>query len=194
MSDRSAYIIGAILSLQTLCTCVISSIGQYIYAYYLDTYPIPPNSTYNFTTIRPSSSYNFLKKFNDETKQCVESDIFPDVNAQAWAQQRSADLFFWTNLSSCCPVIIMTYILGLYTPKLGQRFVLILPMFGTLIQFAIWLSIIYFHLPEYWWYIAAVILGLSGSSSVLSMIKDFAELKFIFFFALLRFYINFNYY
>jgi len=172
MSDISAYIIGAILSLQTLCTCVISTIGQYIYAYYLDTYPIPPNSTYNFTTISPSSSYNFLKNFNDETKQCLESDVYPNSDAQEWSQQRSADLFFWTNLCSSCPLIIMTYILGLYTPKLGQRFVLILPMIGILAQFAIWLAIIYFHLPEYWWYIAAVIVGLSGSSSVLSMNKD----------------------
>lgn len=167
MSDKSAYIIGAILSLQTLCTCIISSIGQYIYAYYLDTYSNSSNNTYNYTTI---SSYNFLRNFNEENKKCDESDIFQDANAQEWAQEKSADLFFWTNLCSSCPVIIMTYILGLYISKLGQRFVLILPMFGTLIQFAIWLAIIYFHLPEYWWYIAAVIIGLSGSSSVLSFV------------------------
>jgi MFS family permease len=172
MPDITAYIIGAILSLQTLCTCVISTIGQYIYAYYLGTYPIPPNSTSNWTTISPFVSYNFLKNFNDETKKCQNGDLFPDDDVQEWAQQRSADLFFWTNLYTSCPLIIVTYILGLYTPKLGHRFVLILPMIGTLIQFAIWLAIIYFHLPEYWWYIAAVIIGLSGSSSVLSMNID----------------------
>ena len=170
MSDINAYIIGAILSLQTLCTCIATIIGQYIYGYYLETYPIPPNSTVNWTTLRtPISFYDFLRQFNEETKTCVEGDMSPDQNAQAWAQQRSADLFFWTNLCSSCPVIVVTYIFGLYLSKLGQRFVLILPMLGTLVQFAIWLSIIYFHLPEYWWYIAAVILGLSGSSSVLSM-------------------------
>ncbi|CAF1057093.1 unnamed protein product [Rotaria sordida] len=159
MTDICAYTIGTILSLQTLCTCIISIIGQYIYAYYLNIYPIPPNSTYNFSTITSMTTYNFLKKFNDDTKQCIESDISPDSDAQAWAQEQSADLFFWTNLCSSCPLIIMTYILGLYTPKLGQRFVLILPMIGTLIQFIIWLAIIYFHLPDYWWYIAAVIVG-----------------------------------
>jgi len=169
MSDINAYILGAILSLQTLCTCVISTIGQYIYAYYLSIYPIPPNSTSNFTTISPGFSYNFLRNFNDETKKCQEDDDSRYYDAQDWAQQRSADLFFWTNLCSSCPVIITTYILGLYLSKLGQRFVLILTMIGTFIQFVIWLCIIYFHLPEYWWYIAAVIIGLTGSSSVLSM-------------------------
>ncbi|CAF1190088.1 unnamed protein product [Rotaria sordida] len=170
MTDICAYTIGTILSLQTLCTCIISIIGQYIYAYYLNIYPIPPNSTYNFSTITSMTTYNFLKKFNDDTKQCIESDISPDSDAQAWAQEQSADLFFWTNLCSSCPLIIMTYILGLYTPKLGQRFVLILPMIGILIQFSIWLAIIYFHLPDYWWYIAAVIVGISGSSGILSFV------------------------
>ncbi|CAF1048577.1 unnamed protein product [Rotaria sp. Silwood1] len=170
MTDISSYTIGAILSLQTLCTCIISTIGQYVYAYYLEIYPTQPNSTHNFSTMNSIITYNFLKKFNDDTKQCIESDISLDSDAQAWAQQQSADLFFWTNLFSSCPLIIMTYILGLYTPKLGQRFVLILSMIGTLIQFIIWLAIIYFHLPDYWWYIAAVIIGLSGSSGILSFV------------------------
>ena len=174
MSNISAYIIGAILSLQTLCTCVTTTIGQYIYAFYLNTYPIPPNGTANWTTLSPIPTYDFLRRFTEETKGCTQNDFMPSNDAQAWAQQRSADLFFWTNLCSSCPVILMTYLLGLYTPKLGHRFVLILPMLGTLIQLAIWLSIIYFHLPEFWWYIAAVILGFSGSSSVLSR-KTFFE-------------------
>jgi hypothetical protein len=42
-----------------------------------------------------------------------------------------------------------------------------LPMLGTAIQSAIWLSIIYFHLADYWWYIASFIVGLSGSTYVL---------------------------
>ena len=171
MPHTSAFLIGTILSLQTLSTCVISTLGQYIYGYYLNTYPIPPNSTTNLTTLSPIPSHNFLRNFNDKTKQCLESDISPNNDAQAWAQQQSASLFFWTNLCNSCPVILMTYLLGLYTPKLGERFVLILPMIGTLGQFAIWLAIIYFHLPEYWWYISAIVIGLSGSSSVLSKNK-----------------------
>ena len=91
-----------------------------------------------------------------------------DRAAQAWAQQRSADLFFWINVWSFCPIIIMTYVLGLYTPALGRRLVLILPMLGTAIQLIIWLSIIYSSLPEYWWYIAAFVVGLSGSDNIRS--------------------------
>jgi hypothetical protein len=62
----------------------------------------------------------------------------------------------------------MTYILGLYTPKLGIRFVALLPMSGIAIQLAIWLTIIYFHLSEYWWIISAIIVGLTGSIGILS--------------------------
>ena len=166
--ESSSYTLGAIYSLQTLCTCLTITSGQYIYSYYLDTYPVPPNSTTNFTTISPFA----LARFNENNKKCVEGDDTPTKDAQAWAQERSADLFFWTTLISSCPIILMTYILGLYTPQLGKRFVLVLPMFGTLAQFAIWLAIIYFHLPEYWWYITAVVVGFSGSSGVLCMIRS----------------------
>ncbi|CAF1936484.1 unnamed protein product [Rotaria magnacalcarata] len=170
MTGIGVYTIGTILSLQTLCTCVISTIGQYFYIYYLGIYTPPSNSTYNWSTISPGSSSNFLKQFNDETKRCIDSDVSFDNDAQAWAQEKSADLFFWTSLVNSCPLIIMTYILGLYTPKLGKCFVLILPMIGILAQFAIWLAIIYFHLPDYWWYIAAAIVGASGSTGILSFV------------------------
>jgi MFS family permease len=164
MSSPSIFSIGAILSLQTLCTCVISTIGQYIYAFYLQAYYFPSNGTENSTTL---SSFYSVKNLTT----CTQGDVSPDNDAQAWAQQRSADLFFWTNLFSACPVIVTTYLLGLYTSKLGRRLVLILPMLGTAGQFGIWLSIIYFRLPEYWWYIAAVIIGLSGSNGVLSRVS-----------------------
>jgi len=56
----------------------------------------------------------------------------------------------------------------LYVSKLGRRFVLILPMIGISIQLLIWLSMIYFQLREYWWYVAAIVLGLTGGDGVLS--------------------------
>jgi PCFT/HCP family folate transporter-like MFS transporter 1/3 len=162
----SSYAIIVILSIQTLSNCLVSTIGQYVYAFYLQTYPIPSNDTTTSTV----SSFDFLKSVNEDVNTCPQSDISPNKDAQAWAQQRSADLFFWINLMSSCPVIIMTYLLGLYIPKLGKRFVLILPMVGVTSQLIIWLSIIYFHLPEFWWYIAAVLIGLSGSGGVLGML------------------------
>jgi hypothetical protein len=121
----------------------------------------------NSTTVTISS---YLHEINYTTShKCTKNGIAMNNNAQAWAQQRSADLFFWTNAWGCCPIIVMTYILGIYTPKLGRRFVLILPMIGIAIQLTIWLSIIYFHLPESWWYIAAFIVGLSGSDNIRSI-------------------------
>jgi MFS family permease len=156
MTVVSSYTIATVLSLQTLCACVIFTFGQYIYKFYLQTYPFDiTNSTASFIN-------------NNASSKCAKSNISLQDGAQSWAQQQSADLFFWINVWSCCPIIIMTYILGLYTPKLGRRFVLILPMLGGAVQLSVWLSIIYLHLPEYWWYIAAFVVGLSGSDNVRS--------------------------
>ncbi len=166
MKIVSSCTIATVLSLQTLCTCIIFTLGQYIYAFYLQTYPFSSNIIQTSTNVTVPS---FLRKINKTIPgKCAYGNISVDSPAQAWAQQRSADLFFWTNVWSCVPIIIMTYILGLYTPKLGRRFVLLLPMVGTAIQLSIWLSIIYYRLPEYWWYIAAFIVGLSGADNVRS--------------------------
>ncbi|CAF3697829.1 unnamed protein product [Rotaria sordida] len=164
MTNVSNYTIAIVLSLQTLCTCIIFTLGQYIYKFYLETYPL---LSYEIQTSTIVTLPFYLNKINNNfSDKCTKNNIAVNHNAQAWAQQRSANLFFWINVSSCFPIIIMTYILGLYTPKLGRRFVLILPMIGTTCQLAIWLAIIYLHLSEYWWYIAAFIVGLSGSENV----------------------------
>ena len=160
----SSYTIATVLSLQTLCTCIIFTLGQFIYTFYLQTYALswpPTQHLPNVTTTATATSVNSSGK-------CPQIGSSRDSRVQAWAQQQSADLFFWTNVWSCCPIIIMTYILGLYTPKLGRRFVLILPMIGIAVQLIIWLAIIYFHLPKHWWYIAAFIVGLSGSDNIRS--------------------------
>lgn len=157
MSGVSNYAIAIILCLQTIINCLSSTIGQYIYAFYLHTYS---NS---------SNLFDILTRIDNETNACVQTNISSASDAQLWAQQRSAHLFFRTNLASSCPVIIMTYILGLYTSKLGKRFVLLLPMIGGGSQVAIWLAIIYFYLSEFWWYIAAFITGLSGSTGLLGL-------------------------
>ncbi|CAF0999792.1 unnamed protein product [Rotaria sordida] len=169
MANVSIYAIAIILCLQTLITCLTSTIGQYIYGFYLETYPNSSNKTSNYTKITIYNSFYFFNEINNETNTCLQNGSSPNKDAQAWAQQHSANLFFWTNLISSCPVIIMTYILGVYTPKLGKRFVLIIPLLGTIIQLTIWLLVIYFHLSEIWWYIAAFIVGLSGSSGLFGL-------------------------
>ena len=167
MTIVSSHTIATVLSLQTLSTCIIFTLGQYIYAFYLQIYPFSSDESSNSTLVTVPSYLHNIK--DNLPEKCWKGNISLNSAAQAWAQQRSADLFFWTNVWSCVPIIIMTYILGLYTSKLGRRFVLLLPMLGTAVQLSIWLSIIYYHLPEYWWYIAAFIVGVSGSDNVRSM-------------------------
>ncbi|CAF1005937.1 unnamed protein product [Rotaria magnacalcarata] len=170
MTNVSSYTIATVLILQTLCSCIIFTFGQYIYIYYLSKYPFLPYLIQNSTTV---SARSYVQKINNNFPgKCSESGIVLNRDAQSWAQQRSADLFFWTNLSSCFPIIIMTYILGIYTPKLGRRFVLMIPIIGIACQLTIWLAIIYFHLPEYWWYIAAFIVGLSGSDNIRNFVLN----------------------
>lgn len=162
---RSATI-ATVLSLQTLSTCIIFTLGQYIYAFYLQKYSSLSAEHVNSTLVTVPSYLERIE--NNSLEKCAKGDLSLDSRAQAWAQQRSADLFFWTNVWSCGPIIVMTYILGIYTPILGRRIVLLLPMLGTTVQVGIWLSIIYCQLPEYWWYVAAFIVGLSGSDNVRS--------------------------
>jgi MFS family permease len=192
MMAVSSYTIATVLSLQTLCTCIAFTLGQYIYAFYLQTYSLSSHEIQNSTNVTIST---YLHEINHTTlHKCTKNGIAMNNHAQAWAQQRSADLFFWTNLWGCCPIIVMTYILGIYTPKLGRRFVLILPMIGIAIQFSIWLSIIYFHLPESWWYIAAFIVGLSGSDNIRSIdFEGFLSLFTVNLFFLFRFCSEFIY-
>ena len=171
MTKISNYVLVTILCVQTACHCVISTVGQYVYIFYLQLYPVTFNETQNVTLI-VNTSYELLETVIDGSEQCTgDAYNYSSLNAQLWAQEQSADLFFQMGLWNSCPVIVMTYILGLYIPTLGKRFVLILPMIGTAIQLSIWLSIIYFHLEDYWWSIASFIVGLSGSSSVLSKIS-----------------------
>jgi hypothetical protein len=162
MASVSNSVITIVLSLQTLYNCLSLTIGQYIYAYYLQTYP--NSSNYTVTSI-----YNSFESSPNETNRCAQNHNSSDGDARLWAQEQSASLFFWINLLSSCPLIVMTYILGLYTSKLGKRFILLLPMSGSAIQIIIWLAIIYFDLPYGWWFIAAIIIGLSGSSGILGM-------------------------
>jgi len=168
MTYVSNYAIASILCLQTVCHCVILTVGQYIYASYLKIYSNSSNTTQNLTTII-IPRLDLLKTVSSISNQCIGNTTNTSSNnAQLWAQEQSADLFFRIDLWNTCPMIIMTYILGLYTPKLGRQFVLILPMLGTVIQLSIWLAIIYLHLSDYWWYIASFIVGLSGSNYVFS--------------------------
>ena len=157
----SNYAVATILCLQAVSQCVVSTLGQYIYATFLQLYPNSSNvtKTVSSTVVRSLIS----------SAQCPANTInSSNSNAQLWAQQQSADLFYRIDLWKSCPMVVMTYLLGIYTPTLGRRLVLFIPMCGTVIQLSLWLAIIYLHLPDYWWCIASFVVGLSGSSTVLS--------------------------
>ena len=136
----SNSIVTILFSLQTLYICVTLIIGQYIYTYYLEIYANALSGT---------------------------GVVSSKANAQLWTEKRSANLFFWINLMNGVPLIFMTYLLGLYISRLGHRFIALLSMIGAVMQGIIWLAIIHFDLREFWWYIVAMVIGLSGSSGIL---------------------------
>lgn len=171
MTTVSNTIITILFSLQTLYTCLSLTIGQYIYAYYLQVYPNVSNGT------GVQLDY-LLQVSSNQTDQCVNSENSSDADARVWTQERSANLFFWINLLSAGPLILMTYLLGLYTSKLGYRLVALLPIIGGIMQMAIWLAIIYLKLPDVWWYIAAIVVGFSGSTGVLGRHIRFIDRHF----------------
>jgi hypothetical protein len=163
MFDNNISFIVSIQCLQTLYNCILSVVGQYIYGYFLQNYPI---SYRNWTNI--SSVSSSIDSFGLDQEQCTQNTTdLSNNSAQAWAQQHSADLIFQTTLWRAFPVIIITYLFGLYASQLNRRLILILSIFGNGIHVGIYLAIIYKNLPEYWWYVSAFIAGLAGGTNVL---------------------------
>ena len=124
---------------QTFYTCLATSIGQYIYDYYLKTHvPTMDSIQENERFVSITTNLNHI--------QCDRISI--TESGQQWAQQQSSNLFFYQTVASSIPTIVMTYILGLYTHHLGRKFVLILTMLGNVFQYSIWLCIIYFQVSQ----------------------------------------------
>jgi hypothetical protein len=161
MIDNNSYFILIILCLQTIYNCIVSIIGQYIYGFFLKTYPdIPQNGT--------NISLFAIDSFGLSEEKCTGNTTDNSTNpAQAWAQEHSADLIFRTTLWRAFPVIIITYLFGLFAARLNRRLVLLLSIFGNAIHVLIYQAIIYKSLAEYWWCIAAFIAGLSGGTNLL---------------------------
>jgi hypothetical protein len=162
MTNNNNYFIVAILCLQTIYNCILSIVGQYIYGYYLKTYP--DNNPSNGTNISFFISENF--QLNEETCAANTSNN-SNNSAQLWAQERSADLIFQATLWRAFPVIIITYLFGLYASYLNRRLILLISLLGNGIHVIIYQAIIYKNLAEYWWYISSFIAGLAGGTNVL---------------------------
>ncbi|CAF1497661.1 unnamed protein product [Rotaria sordida] len=98
----------------------------------------------------------------------LKIDIF-ELNREQ-SQQQSADLIFQATLWRAFPVIIITYLFGLYTSQLNRRLILILSIIGNALHGIIYQAIIYKNLAEYWWYISAFIAGLAGGTNILGIV------------------------
>ncbi|CAF0849540.1 unnamed protein product [Adineta steineri] len=164
MADINSYFIVSMICLQTLYNCALSICGQYIYQYYLKTYP-----AHNWTN---TSSFT-INLYESVQETCAQNTTDVSNNsAEIWAQQRSADLIFQTTLWRAFPVIIITYLYGLYASRLNQKLVLLLSIIGNAIHVIIYQAIVYENLPEYWWYISAFIAGLAGGTNVLGIVMN----------------------
>ena len=156
MPDSNRCFIVGILCLQTLYNCIVSIIGQYIYGYFLEIYPDSPHNRSHISLV-------------EQSEQCSTNATETTNNsAQAWAQQRSADLIFRLTLCRAFPVIVVTYVFGLYASQLNRRIVLFVSILGNAIHVVIYQGIIYRYLAEYWWYVSAFIAGCAGGTNVLS--------------------------
>ena len=142
------------LCLQTVYNCIVSITGQYIYGFFLRTYPD------NFPSNKSNGSL-----WLDEEASCTENTS--NNSAQIWAQQNSADLIFKATLWRAFPVIVTTYLYGLYASYLNRRLILFISLVGNAAHVIIYQAIIYRNLAVYWWYISAFIAGLAGGTNVL---------------------------
>ncbi|CAF4178992.1 unnamed protein product [Rotaria sp. Silwood2] len=166
MNNSNNYFIVTIFCLQTLYNCILAVIGQCIYGFFLQTYP----DTYQNWTIINNLSLK-IDTFELNRDQCTENTTdISNNSAQIWAQQHSADLIFRATLWRAFPVIIVTYLFGLYASQLNRRLVLILSVFVNAIHVIIYQVIIYKNLAEYWWYISAFIAGLGGGTNILGIV------------------------
>lgn len=162
MVDRNNAFIVIILCLQTIYNSIVSIIGQYIYAYFLKTYP----------DVFPSNGSNVTlwtrEDFRLNEEQCMENETTnPNNSAQIWAQEHSADLLFRMTLWRAFPVIVITYLFGLYASYLNRRLILFVSIIGNAIHVGIYQAIIYKNLALFWWYIAAFTAGVSGGTNVI---------------------------
>lgn len=156
----------SLVCLQALYNCCLSVVGQYIYKYFLESYPHdgPHNST-NISTI-------VSETFRSDRNTCAsDASNTSSSAAELWAQQRSADLLFQATLWRAFPVVVVTYLFGLYASRLNRRAVLFLSLLGNTAHVVIYQAIIYEHLPEYWWYISSFIAGFSGGTNVLGLYR-----------------------
>ncbi|CAF0951285.1 unnamed protein product [Adineta ricciae] len=168
MIDNNTCFVMSMMCFHTLCNCCLAILGQYIYQYFLANYPNDDSRAW----INITSLTSHIYESNQGT--CMQNTTAENTTsaAEVWAQKRSADLIFQSTLWRAFPVIIVTYLFGLYASRLNRRLVLFLSLFGGALHVVICQAIIYRDLPEYWWYIASFIVGIAGGTNVVGIVLN----------------------
>ena len=168
MIDNNICFVMSMMCFNTLYNCCVAVLGQYIYRYFLENYPNDDSRVWINITSLESHIYE------SNQGSCVQNTTAENTTsaAEAWAQKRSADLIFQSTLWRAFPVIIVTYLFGLYASRLNRRLVLFLSLFGGTLHVVICQVIIYKDLPEYWWYISAFIVGIAGGTNIVGSYVD----------------------
>lgn len=132
-----------------------------------------------------STSILILNSFYIPTTLNESSNLPPDVmnRIQTQAQVDTANLYYEMALYSSIPVILMTNLLGVNCSNLGRKFLMVIYLFMLSIRYLLFvLQCLFPFLPDYLFYIGALLEGISGGSGILylaffSCISDLTSAK-----------------
>ena len=141
-------VVEPVLLLHALCSMPIGTLGsQYIYQMISD--------QMNFTTP------------NDNSSSSCTNLTGPNYDLMEEVQKTSSNFKMYLSIASSVPTLFMTLLLGAYSDQAGRRYAIILPLLGSFVYSAIYVSVIYFNLPLWVLLIASFLEGLGGSIETL---------------------------
>ena len=165
---KCSFIIEPVVFLQTIAGSIIAiAFGQFIYARILNR--LIEHESIDMTNLTNSTKHFELSYTNDNGVCSLNSSSNDAIRIQA--QKESAKFFFICSLFGGLPCIFSTNFFGVNCSKLGRKFLLILGLTIMTMRCIIFLLLaIYPTLPDYLFYICALIDGLSGSNGLFNLI------------------------
>jgi MFS family permease len=104
--------------------------------------------------------------FTDITHSSLSEQVLDKIRLQA--QEQSAYICFVSSVCSGLPLIIMTHILGVNCSLLGRKTLIIFYLLCSIIRVSLYVALaVYLFLPDWLFYVAATIDGMSGSMGIL---------------------------
>ena len=175
---KCSFIIEPVVFLQTIASAIIGiAFGQFIYSKILNRL-IENDEAIAMRNLTNSSILNFKISFldtNDNNDVCSSNSTTSNSSISDMirikAQEESARFFFICSLFGGIPCIFTTNLLGVNCSKLGRKFLLILGLTVMTIRCVIFLFLaIYPSLPDYLFYLCALLDGLSGSNGLFYLV------------------------